>query len=521
MPYPAKLAELEPDIEYLLDAIPSFVWYKDRQNRIIRCNAAAAASIGATPAELQGRDTRELYPDEASSYYEADLEVIRSGRATRGIVEPLLTASGEKIWVRTDKIPVRDATGTVVGLIVFAVDITDLKRAEQNRIELGQQLQQSQKMEALGRLAGGIAHDLNNYLTPILGLSELPATGSPSPAELAADLRDIHSAAERAASLVAQLLRFARRRVRSPRRIDLGVTLRRLEPIVRRLVPDGIRCTFRIGDVAGVVVADPAELDVVIMNLAANASDAIAGVGEIVVETSARDVRSGSQDGPAAAPTGRYAVLHVADSGAGMDAATVARMFEPFFTTRPPGHGTGLGLSTVDTIVRQNGGHIAVASAPGQGTQIEVYLPLLEGEPDEDEAPADLVRGSQETVLVVEHQPEVRSIVERILTRHGYRVLCATGTREAEQITRDPERRVDLLLCDVVLAGDSGLALARDLLRDRPGLPVLWISGYAADVIEAHGVRGPIDLLNKPFTATALVERVRTALERGAQGDTE
>lgn len=515
---PEHAKDLEPDIAYLLDAIPAFVWYKDKTNRIIRCNEAAAASMGTTKAELEGHDTREFYPDEATSYYEADLEVFRSGVAKRGIVEPLSTESGDKIWIRTDKIPVRDGTGEVVGLIVFAVDITDLKEAEESRRDLEQQLQQAQKMEALGRLAGGVAHDLNNYLTPILGLSELATISNPRPEELIDDLRDIHGAAERAAALVRQLLHFARRQVRHPRRLDLSVTLRQFEPILMRLMPEDIQCSFRFGDVPGVVVADLAEVEIVIMNLAANARDALVGGGQLVIETTSRDVEPGTSSNHAGAPPGRYAVLRVADSGAGMDAATVARMFEPFFTTRQPGSGTGLGLSTVDSIVRQNNGHIAVASAPDDGTQIEIYLPLFEGEPDADEPVADQVtRGSQETILVVEDQAEVLSLIERILTLHGYRVFTAGGAREAARIAGDTQLRVDLLLCDVVLADESGIALAQSLLHDRPGLPVLWISGYAADVIEAHGVSGPIDLLNKPFSATELAERVRAALERTRQ----
>lgn len=520
---PRHESEFEASVESLLDAIPAFVWFKDRNNRIIHCNEAAAASMGTTPAEIEGHDTREFYPDEASAYYEDDLEVIRSGQAKRGIVEPLQTAAGDKIWIRTDKIPVRDDSGEVVGLIVFAIDITDLKDAEQARLDLEQRLQQAQRMEALGRLAGGVAHDLNNYLTPILGLSEIAAAAPLGSDDLVRDLRDIHGAAERASALVRQLLHLGRRQVRSPRRLDLAATLERLEPILRRIMPASVRCEFRLADVDGVVVADPAEIEIVAMNLAANARDAIVGSagkggggGEVRVETEAREVPVVGAPDAAGIPAGSWAVLRFTDSGAGMDEATRSRMFEPFFTTRRPGHGTGLGLSTVDAIVRQNAGHIVVASEPGQGTRIEVYLPRIEGEPDPDEPePGGAPVASHQTVLVVEDEAEVRSLIERMLTRQGYRVVAVASAGEAERIVGTPDLEIDLLLCDVVLEDESGLELAERLLRRRPGLPVLWTSGHAADVVEAHGVTGPMDLLSKPFSSSELYERVRAAIERG------
>jgi PAS domain S-box-containing protein len=403
--------------------------------------------------------------------------------------------------------------------LVLMRDVTDATHAAETLRRTQAQLRQSQKMEAIGQLAGGVAHDFNNILSVILGYADLIGEGL-SPADpRAGALAEMRTAAERGAGLTRQLLAFSRKQVLQPKVLDLNGVVSRAETLLRRLIGEDIALTVRLDASAGTVRADPGQLEQVIMNLAVNARDAMPQGGRLVIETSGAELDRAPDDAGAAA-AGRYAVLTVRDTGCGMDAAVTERVFEPFFTTKEAGRGTGLGLSTVYGIVTQSGGHIRVSSIPGAGTTFTIALPQIESAVDAPAAPANATvpAARQERILLVEDEAPVARLVERVLTDHGYQVVRTASAAEARAAVAR-ERAFDLMLTDVVLPGLSGRALAEELGGALPGLRVLFMSGYTEDAIVRHGVDAQVEFLHKPFTVASLTRRVRDVLDaRGTAG---
>jgi signal transduction histidine kinase/CheY-like chemotaxis protein len=382
------------------------------------------------------------------------------------------------------------------------------------RSRLEEQLRHAQKMEAVGQLAGGIAHDFNNLLTAILSFARFVRhdLGEAHPSR--PDVDEILASAERAATLTRQLLAFSRRQVLEPRVLDLGETVRGVEKMLRRLIGEDVVLETRIAPGTGAVLADPGHVEQVILNLAVNARDAMPGGGRLVIEVADADASAAAGEGEL--PPGPLVRLSLHDTGVGIDEATLTRIFEPFFTTKPAGKGTGLGLSTVYGIVIQSGGAIRVKSAPGEGSTFSIYLPRA----DERPAPAAPSteprerRHKAETVLLVEDDASVRALARRALAQAGYEVLEAARPSEARAIAEQSTRRIHLLLTDVILPEQSGRELARELLELRPGLRVLYTSGYTAghladDDVTASGHA----FLPKPFTPEQLLERVRDVLD--------
>jgi len=392
-------------------------------------------------------------------------------------------------------------------------NITERKKAEETLHETQRQLAQAQKMEAVGRLAGGIAHDFNNLLTVIRGYGELLAAGLEADDARREELAEILKAAERATDLTRQLLAFSRRQTLEMQALDLGVVAGNAEKMLRRLIGEDVRLTFSAAPDAGLVRADRGQIEQALMNLVVNARDAMPDGGPLAIrvfETAAVTALPSVDGG---IPPGRYVVLSVADKGGGMTKETLEHAFEPFFTTKETGRGTGLGLSTVFGIVRQSGGHIRVASAPGAGTTFELYFPRVE-ETDAPPAPADArERGGAETILLVEDESSVRELAARILRKRGYHVLTAAGGDEALAAAAGPGT-IDLLLTDLVMPGMNGAELTNRLLGLRPGLRVLFMSGYPGDVLSRYGLSGSsLPLLTKPFDEAELSRRVREALD--------
>jgi len=455
--------------------------------------------------ELSHRWADFIHPD--------DLPVVEAAEQASERGEPfqaefrICRKDGREVWLNDTGVVVQGSNAHPVmeGIIV---DITERKVLET-------QLQQSRKMEAVGRLAGGIAHDFNNLLTIITGYTDLALSRPSVPFDLRTDIERIENAAARAAALVRQLLAFSRKQVLQPKTLDLNAIVLNLDKLLRRLIDDHIEMITRVDETLGKVKADPAQIDQVIMNLVVNARDAMPDGGRLVIETRNVDLDSTFANDHAPCKPGRYVMLSVSDTGIGIDPSAIAHIFEPFYTTKESGRGTGLGLSTVYGIVKQSGGYIWVNSAPGKGSTFEIFLPRVEeSAPHEEPArvpPAD-ARGS-EVVLLVEDEEAVRELVRTILVSHGYEVIVAADPQHAERIAGKFPGEIHLLLTDVVMPGASGRDLATRIARSRPSIRVLYMSGYTENIITSGGLleRG-LAFLQKPFSPSTLIQKIREVL---------
>lgn len=402
--------------------------------------------------------------------------------------------------------------GTVTGAVAVVLDTTDRKVAEAR-------LLQAQRMEAVGRLAGGVAHEANNQMSVVLGSVAFILGRSDLPDEVREDVEQIQRAAERTAGVTTQLLAFSRRQVLQIQWLDLNAVVRGMESTLRRTMGEEVNVLLRINQVPGSIVADPSQLEQALLNLALNARDAMPGGGRLSVETGTTVLTEAYcrlKPGVSVKP-GAYAVLAVTDTGHGMDRETLAHAFEPFFTTKCLGKGTGLGLSSVYGFVKQSDGYVWAYSEPGQGTVVKVYLPLVDlpveaGTPDRPSATGAVVR---RTVLVVEDEPQVRRMAARALAEVGHRVLEACDGREALTVLARAGRGVDLVLTDVAMPGMGGRELADRLHLARPDVRVIFMSGYADDEIVRRGLLGPDQpFIQKPFTPAALVRRIAELTEQ-------
>jgi two-component system cell cycle sensor histidine kinase/response regulator CckA len=401
------------------------------------------------------------------------------------------------------------ANGEVDIFYTVSRDITEKKRLEA-------QFLQSQKMETVGQLAGGIAHDFNNLLTVINGMSELVLAEVGTDVPMHADVQEILHAGQRAATLTHQLLAFSRQQILEPRVLNFNTVVAGTESLLRRLLGEDIDLVVALTPDVGHVKVDPGQIEQVITNLAVNARDAMPRGGHLTIET--RNVKADedyARQHGMVVPPGSYTMLAVSDSGVGMDEATRARIFEPFFTTKGPGKGTGLGLSTVYGIVKQSHGFIWADSEVGRGTSFRIYLPqVTEAAGSDRPAPAVVSSSGTETILLVEDNAGLRKLATRLLARAGYTVLGAATGEEALLVLERHDAPVHLLLTDVVMPGMSGRDLAERLAQTRPGMKVLYMSGYTSDTIVRHGVLdGKVPFLNKPLTAAALLRKVREVLD--------
>ncbi|MFO0852548.1 MAG: ATP-binding protein [Gemmataceae bacterium] len=417
--------------------------------------------------------------------------------------------TGREVDVLFNGVPVRGPDGRVELAVVTMHDMTDRRRLED-------QLRQAQKMEAVGRLAGGIAHDFNNLLTVILGFSDTLLAENDLPAAVRPRVEEIRRAGERASGLTRQLLAFSRREVVAPRLVSVDAVVRGVEGMLRRVIGEDIRVETALGAGPAAVWADPGRLEQVLMNLAVNARDAMPAGGRLTIETGPVEVRPGDPP-PAGLRPGEYVRLAVTDTGVGMPPEVAARAFEPFFSTKEPGRGTGLGLAVVHGVATQAGGAAAVASAPGRGTTVTVYLPRAAGpapQPDQPGRKAAAPRGT-ETVLLVEDEPGVRALAGQALRAAGYTVLEAADGAAAVRAAHGHPGPIHLLVTDVVMPGENGRAVADRLRQSRPGLRVLYVSGYTDDTVVHHGVQqAGVEFLQKPFTPSVLAQRVRAVLDK-------
>jgi PAS domain S-box-containing protein len=473
--------------------------------------------LGYTVRELEGREFQSIVHPEDMPACQAALERVMAGAKISGIEYRIRHRNGDWHWQMTNAAPVRNAEGQLVGLGI-ARDITALKADAAERAVLQDQLVQLQKIESVGRLAGGVAHDFNNMLQVILGHVELAMERNAAGQSARDDLLEIRKAAERSSGLTRQLLAFARKQTVAPRILDLNDTIHGMLQMLRRLIGENINLSWRPGDGLGPVRMDPSQIDQILANLCVNARDAVAGAapGSIAIETTAESFTPEHCAVHPAHLPGDYIRLSVSDNGCGMDKEVLGKLFEPFFTTKPVGAGTGLGLSTVYGIVKQNHGFIDVASKPGQGTTFHVYLPRhSETPPKPAPAPARTPAGTaRETILLVEDDPAILAISRTMLERLAYRVVGAQSPDEAMRLARDHAGPIHLLMTDVVMPGMNGHDLAARLLDPHPYIKRLYMSGYTADVIAHHGILDEgIHFIQKPFTLAELEAKVRETLD--------
>jgi two-component system cell cycle sensor histidine kinase/response regulator CckA len=449
-----------------------------------------------------------VHPDDRSSVQAAVDKASAEGHSY-DIEHRVVRPDGTVRWVHEKAAVVRDNQGRALRLVGTVQDITERRLLED-------QLRQSQKMEAIGRLAGGIAHDLNNALTAIAGYAEL-ALGEVAADHVARpDVEEIRRAAERAGSVTRQLLAFSRKQLFEPRVFDLNETITAISRLLARLLGADVEVQPQLAAGTLAVLGDPGQVEQAVINLALNARDAMASGGTLVIATSREQVNETYARSHPPLPIGEHIVLCVSDSGHGMTRETQVRIFEPFFTTKDVGKGTGLGLSMVYGTVKQSGGFIFVDSEVGRGTTFRMYFP-----PAVTPAPAPALlsstasdRQGHETLLIAEDEPSVRNFVASALRHDGYRLLIASSAEEALTVAGGHDGPIDLLLTDAMMPGKSGIELAGLLTAQRPRLPVIIMSGYTEETLDMPDLKEPIELLQKPFSPRELRRRIREVLDR-------
>jgi len=513
----AALRESEADFRLLAEVMPQLVWIASADGANVFCNQRWVEYTGLTLQESAGDGwLAPFHPEDQAGAVaawrharEAEIEYSHELRLRR--------LDGVYRWWLVRARPVRDTRGNVAKWFGTCTDIDDLKEATVKLLRTEEQLRQAQKMEAIGQLSAGVAHDFNNILSVILGYAAfiIDELGPEDP--LRPDVEEIRNAGQRAAGLTLRLLTFSRQQVFKPRQVDLSEIVRGLDNMLRRLIGDDINLSVLAEDPLGEVFVDPGQMEQVILNLVVNARDAMPTGGDITIELANSTLDAAyAQERGGVAP-GRYTMLAVSDNGHGMDSETRARIFEPFFTTKPKGKGTGLGLATVYGILTQSGGHIDVHTEPNVGTTFKVYLPRREGsvasEAQVAEAPQPARLRGVETILLVENSDPVRSIVASILRRAGYNVLEAQNGGEALLICEEYPGRIHLLLTNVIMPRMSGIVLAERVARSRPDMRVLYTSSQTQDVVNHGAPDSAVAFLPKPITPDTLLVKTREILD--------
>ncbi|MCC7497995.1 MAG: response regulator [Bryobacterales bacterium] len=505
------LREANEKLQAVIDTAPVAIYTMDFEARITGWNAAAQRMFQFTENEVLGQLLPNVLQDDREQTLAAYQRVL-AGEDLRGVGARRRRKDGKVIYVNMWTALLRDAGGKVNGFLAAVTDVTERKQLEE-------QLRQSQRMEAVGRLAGGVAHDFNNLLTIITGYSDMLLNKMPEPEPLRRNVEEIKKASGRAASLTNQLLAFSRRQVLQAKVIDLNEIVADMNKMLRRLIPESIELVVNLEPQLGHIKADPGQIEQVIVNLAVNAREAMPQGGKLIIETANRELDEHYCRRHMSVKPGSYVMLSVSDTGAGMAPDVQEHIFEPFFTTKT-GKGTGLGLSTVYGIVKQSAGEIWVYSEPSLGSSFKIYLPRVQAAAERAETAVQppTPASGRETILLVEDEETVRMLVREILQSNGYSVLEAKNGAEGLALAGRYNGKIDLLLTDVVMPQMSGRELAEKLCPLRPGTRILFMSGYTDDAVVANGSVAPGSaFIQKPFSPDALARKLRMLLDRQRQ----
>jgi len=504
-----EIGQYQRRLAAIIDSSADAIIGKELDGTITSWNRGAEAMYGYNADEIVGKNISLLTSKDRPDEIPQILARIRSGERIEHYESVRVTKDGRHLNVSISISPIKDPNGKIVGASAIARDITAQRRAEDH-------LRQAQKMEAVGRLAGGVAHDFNNILGIVTACTELLRDRIDADSDQALYVGNIRKAVERGISLTRQLLAFTRKSSVQPQLIDLNIHLKDVVKLLRPLMGDDVEIVVAPRSPSAIIEIDPGQFDQIVLNLAVNSRDAMPRGGKFILETASVELDDvfTSQHRPMQA--GRYILIAVSDTGVGMDAATVTRIFEPFFTTKEVGKGTGLGLATVYGIVQHGGGHIWVYSEPGSGTTFKIYLPSAEdklGETPQPQAEKTVRRREGTTVLLVEDDEIMLSMTRKLLEQNGYRVLAAKDGKSALALVQSHVGPIDLVLTDVVMRGMSGPDLVAKLTAVRPTTKVVFMSGYTGELIAQHeDVNQGIPLLEKPFTRTALLNILDSTL---------
>ncbi len=507
-----ELRQQKEEYEIIFNSVPSIISYVDRNGVFIHCNKAVSENLGLPLHEIEGRSYHEILPEDSESLLRENEEVINTGKPTVNIIRPFHSISGKQGWLRVTKVPHYDKEGKITGVIALSEDITE-------RRVLEQQLNQRQKMEELGFLAGGVAHDFNNLLTVIMGFSELARDNAQGNAVLKKYLDNIIQATDRAANLTHQLLAFAHQQVIEPKVVCLNDLTMEMEKMLHRLIGEKIELVSHYDPNLWSMVVDPGQYEQIILNLAVNARDAMENGGVFTMET--RNVHS-DRDYARLHPalmTGDYVMVSISDTGHGIPEDILPHIFKPFYSTKPKGKGTGLGLSTCYGIMKQSNGLIDVESGVGRGSTFRLYFPRTEETTHQSAVGiADEKKTSGvETILLVEDEEMVSETAKLSLSAHGYQILCAKDGMEALEIFHDKQGDIDLIISDVVMPRMGGRELLDRIREFDRGVPFILASGYTdhLQIVEQVAEKGAF-FIHKPYTPINLVHMVREVLDIAA-----
>ncbi|NTV46284.1 MAG: PAS domain S-box protein, partial [Chlorobiales bacterium] len=508
------LQESEEKLRLFIDHAPVALAMFDRDMRYIHASIRWISDYGLFDKEIIGKLHYDIFQEMPKHWKDAHRRGL-SGQIVRNEEDTYVRKDGTVQWTRWVVLPWHTASGDVGGIVIFTEDITERKKAEEEKKNLQLQLAEAQKMESVGRLAGGVAHEFNNMLNVIIGYAELSLYKIDPSLPLHDNLIEILKAANRSAEIARKLLAFARKQIFLPKVIDLNETVESMIGELGRLVSDNIRLVWLPAKKLYPVKISPVQIDQILTNLCLNARDAISGSGSITIQTANETLDESYCAGCTGFFPGDFAVLSVSDNGCGMNKETLENIFEPFFTTKEVGKGTGLGMSMVYGIVKQNNGLITVDSEPGKGTTVKIYLPRNESEVSETKTESDIPVGHGETVLLVDDEHQVLMTNKLILEKLGYTVLATETPEEAVRLAEEHAGEIHLLITDVVMPKMNGHDLAIHLHGLYPDMQILYVSGYSANVITEQGMLEKFDdFLQKPFTMKGLAEKIREVMDK-------